>query len=114
VAAVEAEFGLMILPVSAPGAVVYAGPSFLFALERLAGRPILVDCGERAGDVMASLRTGLRRILFSGRPDVAERLAAMAAQQGGELRRSLDLPLVRLGAQDDLRLACRRHLRAAP
>jgi hypothetical protein len=114
VADVEAAFGLTILPVSAPGAVAYAGPSFLFALERLQGRPILVDCGDRAGDVMASLRTGLRQVLFTGRPDVAERLAAMAAQRGGQLYRTVDLPLVHLRAQDDLRLACRRHLRAAP
>lgn len=99
---------------SAPGAVVYAGPAYLHALERRHGRIILADCGDRAGDVLACLRTGLRMLLFQGSPDLAERLASIATQCHGTLLRELHLPLLQPAWDDDLRRFCRRHFDTAP
>ncbi|WP_027135971.1 hypothetical protein [Geminicoccus roseus] len=112
--AVEAEIGLDLLPVSPAGAVVYAGPSFFLELERLHGRSILMDCGGQAGDVLACLRTGLRDLLFTGAMEMADRLEVIAVQQRAALRRSLDLPLLELGVDDDLGHACRIRGYAAP
>ena len=102
---------MTLVPASASGAIVYAGPAFFMQLQRLHGREIVVDCGTRAGDVLACLRTGLRRLLFAGRPDVAERLAAIADGLGGVVRPTLDLPLIPVGAEDDLAYRCRIFLR---
>ena len=68
----------------------FAGVGFWRAVERELGRSIVLDCADDAGLVMAALREGLRDILFVGRADVGDKLAAMAAPQGGRLRRGLD------------------------
>jgi hypothetical protein len=101
-------------PLSLPGAIVYAGPAYLRELERLHGRTILVDCGDRAGDVLACLRTGLRDLLFRGDPQLHLRLVSIAGQQGGRVQERLDLPLIETAADDLLAVCCRRWLRAAP
>ena len=68
----------------------FAGVGFWHAVERELGRRVVLDCADDAGLVMAALRQGLRDILFTGRADVALRLAGMAATSGARLRRSLD------------------------
>ncbi|MFO1046841.1 MAG: hypothetical protein U1E52_02925 [Geminicoccaceae bacterium] len=78
------------LLVTAPDIAHFAGVGFWRAVERELGCGIVLDCADDAGLVMAALREGLRDILFVGRADVADRLAAMAAAHGGRLRRSLD------------------------
>jgi hypothetical protein len=113
-AAVEAEFGVTLQAVSAPDAVVYAGPAYFHALERRYGRTILIDCGDRAGDVLACLRTGLRMVLFRGASDFADRLASIASQCGATLAREIEIPRLDPAWDDDLRRFCRRHLDAAP
>ena len=87
-AALEAarELGVAIELRSAPDAAAYAGVGYLKALGDLAGQELRIDCGEDAGLVMAALRTGCRRLAFSGRADLALRLADMAAQLGAEFR----------------------------
>jgi len=70
---------------SAPDAAAYAGVGYLKALSEALGEELLVDCGDDPGLVMAALRTGCRRLVFSGNAEMAERLAAMAGQLGAEL-----------------------------
>lgn len=45
----------------------------------------LLDCGDRAGEAQAALAAGLRLVLFTGSPDLADRLAAIAAARGAAL-----------------------------
>ncbi|CAO3443685.1 hypothetical protein [Azospirillum largimobile] len=45
----------------------------------------LLDCGDRAGEAQGALAAGLRLVLFTGRPDMAGRLAAIAAARGATL-----------------------------
>lgn len=97
--ALEATHGPVTL-VSAPGAARYAGVGLLRAMERQLGRAIVIDCGEDAGLVMAGLRVGLRRLLFSGPAETLAKLDDMARQVGSELRASLDLPELRLTADE--------------
>ncbi|WP_159709674.1 hypothetical protein [Geminicoccus flavidas] len=105
---------LVILPVTPPGAVAYAGPGFFAELERLHGRRILADCGEHAGDVLACLRSGLRLLRHVGPPERYERLAAIARALGGELRQEIGPPLLAMDSADDLPARCRAWRRAAP
>jgi hypothetical protein len=45
----------------------------------------VLDCGDRAGDAQAALRQGVPAIRFTGRADVAEKLAAIAAARGARM-----------------------------
>jgi hypothetical protein len=76
--------------VTAPDMAHFAGVGYWHAVECELGHSVVIDCADDAGLVMAALRTGLRDLLFSGRDDVAKRLAGMAAAQGARLRRGLD------------------------
>jgi hypothetical protein len=64
--AAAAEVGCAIWLRSAPGAAGYAGVGYLKALGDVLGHEIVVDCGDDAGLAMAALRTGCRRLAFSG------------------------------------------------
>lgn len=77
---------------SAPGASAYAGALWFAETIALARRDVpdaeivaVLDCADAAGDAMAGLRCGIRRIRFSGRGRVRERLAALAAAHGAAL-----------------------------
>jgi len=106
--AVAAEVGCAVWLRSAPDAAAYAGVGYLKALGDALGHEIVIDCGDDAGLVMAALRTGCRRLAFSGPAALSERLADMAAQQGAmyryeEPRRDVLL----LSPEDDARSRCR-------
>jgi hypothetical protein len=61
--------------------------------------------------VMAALRTGCRRLAFSGTAALSQRLADMAAQLGAWDRHELQAPdLLRLSPDDDARTRCRAWL----
>jgi hypothetical protein len=75
VLAAAEELGTAIWLRSAPDAAAYAGVGYLKALSDLVGHEVVIDCGEDAGLVMAALRTGCRRLAFSGPAAVSERLA---------------------------------------
>ncbi len=45
----------------------------------------IFDCGDDGGAAQAALRGGIERIVFTGRPEVAERLADIAAAGGARL-----------------------------
>ncbi|MFZ9635481.1 MAG: hypothetical protein ACO3EK_16815 [Alphaproteobacteria bacterium] len=71
----------------------------------------ILDCGDSAGDAMEALREGVRLVAFRGRPDVARKLRAIAAQRGAAVAAAppagLDLRALR-----DRRAACVVWLRA--
>jgi hypothetical protein len=90
-AALAAASGRLTL-VSAPGAGGYAGAAWFAALAAqgeaafpaVAQRWVL-DCADAEGHVLAALRAGVRAVVFSGAPDLRERLASVAAACGAEL-----------------------------
>ncbi|WP_376958668.1 hypothetical protein ABNQ39_02500 [Azospirillum sp. A26] len=45
----------------------------------------LLDCGDRAGEAQGALAAGVPALLFTGHPQAADRLAAIAAAQGATL-----------------------------
>jgi hypothetical protein len=94
VAALEAAAaaGCAIVLLSAAGAGVYAGPGWFKALidaaradGPAAQAQFILDCGDDAGAAQGAIRAGIPAIVFTGRADVAARLAAIAAARGGRL-----------------------------
>ena len=113
--AAAAEVGCAIQLRSAPGAAAYAGVGYLQALGEQAGQELLIDCGDDAGLVMAALRTGCRRLVFSGSDEIGRRLADMAEQLGAELLAEAHAPdILILQPEDDAAAALRRRLGAVP
>jgi hypothetical protein len=85
---VAADLGVPLLLLSEPGAAAHAGSGWFRELvaNAAAAHPgvahaAVLDCGERAGDAQGALADGIACILFTGRPDVAARLADVAAQK---------------------------------
>ena len=100
--AAAAEIGCAIELRSAPGAAGYAGVGYLKALGDEAAHELLIDCGGDAGLVMAALRTGCRRIAFSGTAELGRRLTDMAEQLGATLVVEAQAPeVVTLQPEDD-------------
>jgi hypothetical protein len=111
--AAAAEIGCAIELRSAPGAAGYAGVGYLKALCDEVGHELLIDCGDDAGLVMAALRTGSRRIAFSGSDEVARRLGEMADQLGAILAVEPPAPdVVMLQPEDDAAAVLRAVLAA--
>jgi hypothetical protein len=109
--AAAAEVGREIQLRSAPDAAAYAGVGYLKALGDGVGHEIVIDCGDDAGLAMAALRTGCRRLAFSGPAALSERLADMAAQAGAWYRYEAQAPvMLGLSPQDDARSRCRAWL----
>jgi hypothetical protein len=105
------EVGCAIWLRSAPDAAAYAGVGYLKALSDLVGHEVVIDCGDDAGLVMAALRTGCRRLAFSGPAAVSQRLAEMAAEVGAWYRHEAEVPPVLcLSPDDDARSRCRAWL----
>jgi len=71
-----------------------AGPAFVEALEATLQHPLTALCDDEPGLVMAALRAGLRRLVFTGPENVRQRLAGMAAGLGAEVLASPPGPLV--------------------
>jgi hypothetical protein len=109
VLAAAAEVGLEVQLRSAPDAAAYAGVGYLQALGEAAGQELVVDCGDDAGLVMAALRTGSRRLAFSGPRDVHARLADMARQLGADLVHEAEPPSVIELDSDEAAPAIRRR-----
>jgi hypothetical protein len=110
--AAAAEAGCAIQLRSAPGAAGYAGVGYLKALGEQVGQELVIDCGDDAGLVMAALRTGCRRLVFSGSEEVRRRLADMAEQLGAELvGEAHALKVLTLQPEDDVAASLRSHLR---
>lgn len=58
----------------------------------------LLDCGDRAGEAQGALAAGVPALLFTGRPEAAARLAAIAAARGAMLLTACP-PLLDLAAE---------------
>jgi hypothetical protein len=96
------EVGCAVELRSARGAAAYAGVGYLKALGEAVGRELWIDCGDDPGLVMAALRTGCRRLSFSGTGDAARRLGEMAEQAGAVLVHETIVPKVlELVPEDD-------------
>ncbi|HEX3536113.1 MAG TPA: hypothetical protein VHU15_05050 [Stellaceae bacterium] len=77
---------------SAPAAGLSAGPGWWRALIAAARAAVpqaqctaLLDCGDDAGAAQGAIRTGVEAVVFSGRADVAERLADIAGQRNAKI-----------------------------
>ena len=106
--------GARITVLSPPGAAAYWGPLYFQSLMRLAAEAhpgaaatVILDCADRPGDVLASLRQGLTDLAFHGAGEVRSKLAAIAEAKGAHLieRPEADLDLA---ASVDPATACRR------
>jgi hypothetical protein len=87
-----AAAGQPVVLASAPGAGGYAGAGWFRALAEAAGAAVpearfsvLLDCDAEAGPALAALRAGIGGVVFTGRSDVARRLAAIARLRGARL-----------------------------
>jgi hypothetical protein len=94
VAALEAAaaVGRDITLLSAPDAGIYAGPGWFKAVVEAARAAVpvarfaaILDCGDDAGAAQGALRAGLETVIFTGRTDVAERLAGIATAKGARV-----------------------------
>jgi hypothetical protein len=117
-AAAATALNLPLVLRSAPGAGSTVGVGWFAALgEALAERypalslTLILDCADEAGTAMGALRRGIRRIRFTGQPEVAAKLAAIASEQGAALDEDARPPLDLLGEADP-EAACRRWLAA--
>lgn len=84
------EIGCRIQLRSAPDAAAYAGVGFLHAMGEAACHELIIDCHDDAGLVMAALRTGCRKIVFSGKAETHRRLVEMAEQRQAQVRLETD------------------------
>lgn len=100
--------GLSVQLVSAPGLARFAGAGFCVALERLLGRPLLIDCADEPGLALAALRAGARRVLVRGAPGVEGALFDIARRLGAELATRPPSPLLVLAPGEDAAAALGR------
>jgi fructose/tagatose bisphosphate aldolase len=101
-AASEASRPIIIL--SAPDSGIYAGPGWFKALVDAAREAVpeanatfILDCGDDAGAAQGAIRAGIEALIFSGRADVAERLAEIATARGLRLLTKRPTALFDLG-----------------
>ncbi len=78
-----------LLLISAPDMAAFAGVGFWHAVEQALQHTVVIDCGTDAGLAMAALRQGSRDLLFVGPATIAAKLASMAEQLGGRVRREI-------------------------
>lgn len=87
-----AQSGRPIVAISAIAASAYAGAGWFAEMIR-AGREefpnaeltAILDCGDRAGDVLVALQAGIACVIFTGHPEAARRLTAIAAEAGATI-----------------------------
>ncbi|MGH7096222.1 MAG: hypothetical protein ACREE4_01000 [Stellaceae bacterium] len=97
--------GVAITLASAPEAGISAGPGWWRALVEMARKAVpaaefstLLDCGAEPGAALAAIRAQVEAIVFTGRADVAGRLADVARQHGVRLVTTQPTPILDLGA----------------
>jgi delta 1-pyrroline-5-carboxylate dehydrogenase len=98
--------GRPVVLASASGAGSYLGPGWFGALVAAAREAvpdarfsILLDCGDDVGAALAAIRSEIEGVVFTGRADVARRLADIAHQHG--VRFVTDRPAALLDLGDD-------------
>jgi acyl-CoA reductase-like NAD-dependent aldehyde dehydrogenase len=117
-----ARVGKPVALVSAPNAGGYAGPGWFAALTAAARDAVpesrfsaLLDCGENVGAVLAAIRAKVEGVIFTGRTDVARRLADIARQYGVQFQTSRPQGVLDLGddffaSQQSLERRCAEFL----
>ncbi len=116
-----AALGAAVRILSAPGASASLGPAWFaravqapLARARAAGIPVeaFLDCADHAGEAMAALREPVPGVIFTGAPEAADKLAAIASAQGVAFR--IDRPVSHdLAGCSDPAAAVRARLAAA-
>jgi hypothetical protein len=119
-----AEAGRKVILASAPDAGIYAGPGWFGALIAAAHEAVpaaqctaILDCGDDAGAAQAAVRAGIDGVVFTGRADVAARLADIAGQRGirlltERLKALLDLGIEFFASPEALRRRCAEVFRS--
>jgi hypothetical protein len=117
--------GRPVVLISAPDAGIYGGPGWFremvaAAREQVpaAQSTILLDCGDDAGAAQGAIRAGVDGVVFTGRADVAQRLADIAGERGVRFiaerpTAALDLGTVFFASPDELRRRCADILASA-
>jgi hypothetical protein len=79
------EYGRPVVLLSAVAASAYGGALWFAEMVRAGGEEFpdaqftaILDCGDRAGDALTALDAGIKCVLFSGNPEAARRLTAIA------------------------------------
>ena len=100
-----AAAGRPVTLLSAPGAGGYVGAGWFRRLVEAAreavpaaGFSALLDCGDEAGTALAALRARAEGVVFTGRADVARRLADIARQRGARFETARPAAALDLGA----------------
>ena len=108
--------------VSAPDAGGYVGPGWFKALVAAAREAVpdarcstFLDCGDNVGAALAAIRAKVEGVIFTGRPDVARRLADIAQQHGVRVdtkrpAAGLDLAEDFLASPEDIEKRCAAFL----
>ena len=98
--------GRPVVLASAAGAGSYTGPGWFGALIGAIREAVpdgrfsaLLDCGDDVGAALAAIRSEIEGVVFTGRTDVARRLADIARQHG--VRFVTDRPVPALDLGDD-------------
>ena len=117
-----ARAGCPALLVSAPNAGGYVGPGWFKALTHLAREAApdarcssLLDCGDNVGAALASIRAEVEGIIFTGRLDVARRLAEIAQQHAVRFETNRPAPALDLAedffaSQEEVEKRCAEYL----
>jgi hypothetical protein len=110
------ELRLPVAVISGPGGGSYAGPGWFNAVIETAQSecpevPVtaILDCDDASGHVLGALRAGVKAVRFTGRADVAAKLADIAASQGAVLLTG-DIETLDLRAHRDPVAACKGWL----
>jgi acyl-CoA reductase-like NAD-dependent aldehyde dehydrogenase len=100
-----ARTGRPIILSSAREAGVYVGPGWFQALVEAAREAVpdahfsaILDCGDQAGAALAAIRAQIEAVVFTGRADVASRLADIARQHGVRLETTRPAAVLDLSA----------------
>ena len=101
-----ADAGRAVVITSPPGAGSYVGPGWFREVVVAAGETVsgacfsaLLDCADDVGAALAAIRSEVEGVVFTGRADVARRLADIARQHG--VRFLTDRPVAALDCGDD-------------
>ncbi len=99
-----ARAGRPVVLASAPGAGSYVGPGWFRELVAAAREAVpeasfsaLLDCGDDVGAALAAIRSEIESVVFTGRTDVARRLADIASQHDVRLVTERPVPTLDLG-----------------
>jgi len=98
------KVGRAVVLLSAPGAGSYVGPGWFGALVDAAREAVpdarfsaFLDCGNDVGAALAAIRSEIQGVVFTGRADIARRLADIALQHGVQFATNLPAPTLDLG-----------------